>query len=171
MQTSTIPLQDRTVGQVMTRELLTVTADDSLLMAWELMRRGHFHHLPVVTEYGRLLGVLDTDTIAAHWNAGSPDSNCGPVSALLHGRQSVSVTPDDPVQAAAKIMMRRHTDFVAVTEPDGMLAGLVTTRDLIAIIAGDEPHDTKRPSNTPSLYRIEPVMPRWHLGESRLPPE
>jgi CBS domain-containing membrane protein len=169
--TSTIPLQDRTVGQVMNRELLTVTPDDSLLMAWELMRRGHFHHLPVVTEDGRLLGVLDTETIATHWNAGSPNSNCGPVSALLDSDQDVSVTPDDPVRAVATIMMRRHTDFVAVTESDGMLDGLVTTRDLIAIIAGDEPHETKQPCNTPSLYRIEPVMPRWHPGESRLPPE
>lgn len=164
-------LQDRTVDQVMTRQLLTVTADDSMLMAWELLRRGHYHHLPVVTDDGRLIGVLDAETIAARWEASGPDNNRKPVDSLLQGRWKVTVAPDDLVGTAAKIMIRRHTDAVAVTEPDGKLVGLLTARDLVAALAGETPYDARQGANAPSLYRIEPVVPDRHLGESQMTPE
>lgn len=57
------PLEERTVAEVMAHDLLTLAADDSMLMAWEVMSRAHYHHLPVVTDDGRLLGVLDTETL------------------------------------------------------------------------------------------------------------
>lgn len=152
-------IEERTVGQVMTHGLLTVTADDTVLMAWELMRRGKFHHLPVVTDDGRLLGVIDTETIATHWKNGGPDSNRGPVSVLLQGRLCVSIEPGDSVATAARVMMARRSDVVAVTERDGRLVGLLTERDLVAALAGVVSHDERRSPNAPSLYRIEPVMP------------
>lgn len=170
----TVPLQDRTAGEMMTRALLTVTADDSMLMAWELMRRGHYHHLPVVTADGHLLGVLDAETIVDHWRPGGPDANRAPVAGLLQGKWKISVTAHDPVSTAAKIMVDSHTDVVAVTEPDGRLVGLLTARDLIAALAGEQPPDeAQRAANAPSLYRIEPVMPLGarHPGESKVPPE
>ncbi|WP_279575863.1 CBS domain-containing protein [Actinomadura barringtoniae] len=39
---------------MMTTEPLTITPDDSMLMAWELMARAHVHHLPVVGKDGAL---------------------------------------------------------------------------------------------------------------------
>lgn len=115
--------------------------------------------------------MLDAETIAAHWNTGGPDSNRRPVGTLLLSRWKVSVSSDDLVSTAAKIMTRRHTDVVAVTEPDGQLAGPLTARALVAALAGDEPHHAQRAANAPSLYRIEPFMPARHVGESRLAPE
>jgi CBS domain-containing membrane protein len=153
------PLEECAVTEVMTHQLLTVSADDTVLMAWELMRRGKYHHLPVVTEDGCLLGVLDTESVAARWHEGGPDSNRGPVSALLRDRWCISVKPDDSVATAAQVMMRRRTDVVAVTDPDGRLLGLLTARDLVAALSGAERHDTEGLPNAPSLFRIEPVMP------------
>jgi hypothetical protein len=48
-------------------------------MAWELMLRGGYHHLPVVADDGTLLGLLDSELLAAHWHEGGPDQNREPV--------------------------------------------------------------------------------------------
>jgi CBS domain-containing protein len=153
------PVGERTVTEAMTHRLLTVTAADTMLMAWELMRCGKYHHLPVVTDDGHLLGVLDTDTIAAHWRPGGPDNNREPVSTLLDEQKHISIAPDVSLTTAAQIMTRRHTDVLAVTDPQNRLLGLLTTRDLITALAGTERHHTEESPNTPSLYRLQPVMP------------
>jgi CBS domain-containing protein len=152
-------VQDRTVTEAMTHRLLTITADDTMLMAWELMRCGRYHHLPVVTDDGHLLGVLDTDTIAAHWRQGGPDNNREPVSTLLDDHEHVAVGADVSLTTAAQIMIRRRTDVLAVTDPQNRLLGLLTTRDLITALAGAERQETAESPNTPSLYRLQPVMP------------
>jgi len=158
----TTRLQDQTVAQVMTGDLLTVPADETVLMAWELMRRGDYHHLPVVTAEGRLIGVLGAETVVARWRGGGPDANRRPVADLL-GRWRPTVQPDDSVETAARVMLRERIDAVAVTTADDRLVGLLTARDLMAALAGRRPAERSGSPNTPSLYRIEPVIPE-HLA-------
>lgn len=169
------PLEERTVAEVMAHNLLTIAADDSMLMAWEVMSRAHYHHLPVVTDDGRLLGVLDTETLASQWQEG-PDRNRRPVRSLLTHRQCVSMRPTDRVSLAAKIMTRERTDIVAVTDARGVLLGLVTARGLVAALGGAEQPEQGISSNAPSLYRIEPVpSPAGHPvgtpARSAVPPD
>jgi len=152
------PLEERTVAEVMTSDLLTVAADDTVLMAWELMRRGDYHHLPVVTDDGRLLGLVSAETAAARWRTDGPDANRHPVADLL-GRWRATVQPEDSVQMAARVMLRERTDAVAVTTPDDRLVGMLTARDLLAALAGVGPRPPTGSPNAPSLYRIEPVLP------------
>jgi CBS domain-containing protein len=154
----TRPIEEWTVCEVMTRDLLTIAADDTMLMAWELMRSGDHHHLPVVTEHGHLLGVLEAETIAAQWQCG-PDRNRRPAGSLLQGQRCVSVGPADPVATAAQVMTHQKIDAVAVIDSHDRLVGLVTARGLVAALAGVPQQDAGRSPSTPSLYRIEPVMP------------
>jgi CBS-domain-containing membrane protein len=71
---SPVPEEERmsveklTGEQVMTHILVTVTPDESPLMAWELMRRAGIRHLPVVDR--DLLGILTRDDLAADWSGG-----------------------------------------------------------------------------------------------------
>src|SRR3954453_21893667 len=55
---------ERSVADVMSTALLTVAGDESLLMAWELVQRTGFHHLPVVDEDGRCVGLLERSELA-----------------------------------------------------------------------------------------------------------
>ena len=50
------------VSETMTREPKTVTADDNLALALEIMSKGGFHHVPV-THGGQVVGLLSSDDI------------------------------------------------------------------------------------------------------------
>ena len=45
------------VSEIMTRDVITVGRDEQLLRCIEIMREGHFRHLPVVEE-GRPVGII-----------------------------------------------------------------------------------------------------------------
>ncbi|MEU5882449.1 CBS domain-containing protein [Spirillospora sp. NPDC047279] len=154
------PLEDRTVAQVMTTDLLTITPDDSVLMAWELMCQAHVHHLPVVNDKGHFMGVIDARGLATTWEASGPGRARRPVREILPGTPILAVRPDDPVPAAARAMLSAATDYVGVMDEREALIGLLTAHDLIHALAGGPPREPRPRPGMPSLYRIEPVLPR-----------
>jgi len=61
----------------------------------------------------------------------------------LMARKPVTIAPSDTVQAAAQKMREHHISSLAVTEGEGKLVGIVTTRDLTAkVLAQGLPGDT-----------------------------
>jgi CBS domain-containing membrane protein len=157
------------VADVMSTEVLTVTAEETTLMAWELMRQGGYHHVPVVGSDGHCIGVLDAETMAAAWDGGGPDRMRMPVSTVVGRRPPPRVTVADSVAATARTMLDAQADFVAVTDGEGRLVGLVTARDLVAAVAGQRHRAVPGHMAQPALYRIEPVLPNRHTDGRPLP--
>lgn len=54
------------LGDVMTRSPTTLTVNDTVAGALELMQKGGYRHLPVLDESGMVKGVLSVKRIA-HW--------------------------------------------------------------------------------------------------------
>ncbi|MBO2455452.1 CBS domain-containing protein [Actinomadura barringtoniae] len=167
-------LEERTVADVMATDLLTVTPDDSILMAWELMGRARVDHLPVLTEDAEFMGVIDAQTIAANWEPTGPERARRPVRSLLRAGVGATANPADAIPEAARTMLESGCDYVAVLIDGRALVGLLTAHDLISALAGLPPERTTRPGTSmPSMYRIEPVLPpeSRHPGHSMLPPD
>ncbi|WP_141576807.1 HPP family protein [Actinomadura sp. WMMA1423] len=169
------PLEQRTVAELMSRDLLTIAADESVIMAWELMCRAEIHHLPVTDVEGGFLGVLDAQTLTSAWSATAPRDARRPVTGLLPATPAPTVRPSASVADAALAMLESDRDYAAVTDEHGALAGLITARDLIGALAGVHRDIPARSGGMPSLYRIEPVLPREtpsrHPGRSALEPD
>jgi CBS domain-containing protein len=157
--------EDSLVGDVMSGDVLTVAAEETALMAWELMRQGGYHHVPVLGSNGHCIGVLDAETMASAWDGGGPDRMRMPVSAVV-GRPPPRVCITDSVAATARTMLAADRDFVAVTDGEGRLVGLVTARDLVAAVAGQRHRAAAGRVRGPALYRIEPVLPSAHAEPS-----
>jgi len=163
------PLERRPVAELMTRDLLTIAASESALMAWELMCKAEVHHLPVADDEGGFLGVVDAQTLTSTWNAAAPQQARRPVTTLLPSRPPAAVRPSATVRDAAGAMLESGTDYVPVTDDRGVLVGLITARDLIGGLAGVERDAAPRSGGMPSLYRIEPVLPA-HPGRGGMAP-
>lgn len=168
------PLEQRPADDVMTRDLLTIAASESVLMAWELMCKAEVHHLPVTDDEGGFLGVLDAQTLTSAWNAAVPQHARRPVTSLLPSRPPTTVRPSATIREAARAMLESSTDYVPVTNDHGRLVGLITARDLLGALAGLERDIAPPRGGMPSLYRIEPILPSTppaHPGHSTLPPD
>ncbi|MFC4907113.1 HPP family protein [Actinomadura gamaensis] len=200
-------LDHRPVADLMTTDLLTVTPDESALMAWELMCRANVHHLPVVDDTGRFVGTVEMRTLIDRWEPAGPGRSRRPVRTVLPSGPAPAVPPQADIGAAARVMLDEGADHVAVVDAEGRLCGLLTAHDLIAMLAGrygsptehgergvdgergerGEPREhgehgehaghgeartREHGAATPSLYRIEPVLPApRHPGGSPLPPD
>ena len=155
----TTSFEESLVADVMCTEVLTVSADETTLMAWELMRQGGYHYVPVVSGEGVCIGVLDAETMAAVWDGGGPDRMRMPVSTVVGRRPVPHVTVSHSVAATARAMLAAEQDCVAVIDGQQRLVGLVTAHDLVAAVAGRRHHATATQVKRPALYRIEPVLP------------
>jgi CBS domain-containing protein len=155
----TTSFEESLVADVMCTEVLTVSGEETTLMAWELMRQGGYHHVPVVSGDGHCIGVLDAETMASVWDGGGPDRMRMPVSTVVGRRPVPHVTVSHSVAATARAMLAAQQDFVAVVDGQQRLVGLVTAHDLVAAVAGWRHRPTATHVKQPALYRIEPVLP------------
>ncbi|WP_169946659.1 HPP family protein [Microbispora sp. H11081] len=152
-------VEDMTAADVMSRVLVTVKPDESPLMAWELMRRGSMHHLPVVDAHSRILGVLTREDIAAHWSGGPAEQSRSQVRALLAGRRCPYVPPDASLPSVAAVMLESGVDVVPVMGASGALQGLVTVTDVLVAVAGRRGTPPRDDEMTSGMFRLEPVLP------------
>ncbi len=127
------------VSEIMTTKLITVTPDDTLSHAANLLRQYQFHHLPVVKAssasetlesdqasrrtlptFEGLLTSQDIDMAATLGTWSSGDVLHRPwqerrVAEVMH-RAALRVTPNTSVAAAAQIMVERGINYLPVVE-------------------------------------------------------
>lgn len=63
------PKDDSVVGDFMTTEVVTVTAQDTIQDAADKIIRNDIHHLPVVDREGHVVGMLSTTDLTAYISA------------------------------------------------------------------------------------------------------
>jgi acetoin utilization protein AcuB len=108
----------------MTRVPVCIGPRDTLAKAGNLMAAGGFRQLPVV-DGGNLVGIV-TDRDLRHHN-GYLESTL--VDAAMT-TCPVVISPSDPVEVAAKLMIQRKIGAVPVVE-NGRLVGILSTSDLL----------------------------------------
>lgn len=128
------------VGRRMTRDPKTVGPDDSLARAAGIMREFRIHHLPVVSDGGRLVGILsDTDVRNASLAAGEAHLAAEDFLAARRVREIMktevwSLTPEASVEDALQILCRSRFGALPVLSAD-RLVGIITRGDLLRAFA------------------------------------
>ncbi len=130
----------RSVGEAMTRGLITVRASAPLHEAAQLMDAHRVHGLPVLDGSGQVVGVLSqTDLLRAKvdeylWF----DLGTLPVQHLMTA-PAVTVSLNAPLDEAADLMERHHVHRLVVLGPDGETpVGVFSVTDLVHVMAGPE---------------------------------
>ena len=134
------------VRDVMTREVTTVPPGASLKEAARLLVQHRISGLPVVDNQDQVLGVVsEADVLRKEaaalpprrpfaWLTGEPEFDKSKLEAHLVGEAmtapALTVEPDRPVGAAAKLMVEKGVNRLPVIE-DGKLVGIVTRADLV----------------------------------------
>jgi acetoin utilization protein AcuB len=121
----------------MSKDLVTVDEDTSIMQASKLMKQNAVQHLPVLRK-GRLVGIIsDRDlkeatpskatTLDIHEMYYLLDKI--PVKDLMP-KTLFTIAPGDTVEKAAAVMLKHHVSALPVVEPQGVLAGIITKGDI-----------------------------------------
>lgn len=114
------------VSDLMSTAVVTIKASAPSSGAHAEMQVGVIHHLPVVDDKNRVVGVLsDRDLLRAHGTSRR-------VSEIMT-RDPITVRPDAMGHLAASAMIENGVNSVLVTEEDGTLVGVVTSSDFIEL--------------------------------------
>lgn len=142
------------VKEVMTRDVITVTPDDSVEDCSRILFENNISGLPVVTEEGKVVGmVTEGDLIrrAARIKApgyleilggqiflGNPNKFVEEIQRAMSYRAGdlmtdkvVSVSPEDTVEDAATKMVEKGVSRLPVLDNNNSLVGILSRRDIM----------------------------------------
>ena len=123
-------------NRVMTKTVHTITPEVLLHDAWSAMQRLHVRHLPVL--WGdQVAGILSDRDLLLHASRG--------LSGELHFHdvttadamtpRPVTALPTATVASLARLMLERRIDSIPIVSRAGRLEGLVTSADLLELLA------------------------------------
>jgi acetoin utilization protein AcuB len=128
------------VGRRMTRNVITVSRDSSVLRVRNLLREKNINQVPVV-EGKKVVGVITDGDIRE--NSASPASTLSIhelnylLSEMKAGdimtRNPATVSPETPVEEAARILNERKIGCLPVVKNDE-LVGIITTCDMLNVL-------------------------------------
>ncbi len=126
-----------TVGAIMTSRVVTIEMNDTLQFIQDVFRKVKFHHLVVLDE-GKVVGIIsDRDFFKAMSPFVNTSSEAEREGTTLEKRAHqimshypITVLTSCPIEKAARIMLERGFSCLPVTNPDHMIEGILTWKDL-----------------------------------------
>jgi CBS domain-containing protein len=118
------------VEDIMTRQLETCRADDSLWLAARKMWEHDIGALPVLGSDGRVTSIVtDRDIAMDAYLKGKPLGELKVSDAMSH--RLVTIQPTDPIRTAEDRMRSEQVHRIPVVDELGFLKGMVTLNDLV----------------------------------------
>ena len=126
------------VDSIMTRRVVTVEMDDTLLIIRGIFKHLTFHHLLVV-ENRKLVGVIsDRDLLRAlspflgtHSETMHDRDTLDRKAHQIMSRNPVVVFPETEIKAAANLLFERNISCLPVVSHEGAVVGIVTRQDIL----------------------------------------
>jgi CBS domain-containing protein len=120
------------IEQVMSPNVITVGADESVNRAAELMWNRDVGYLPVVDTDGRVIAAItDRDVCMAAFTQGKPLQHITVRSAM--SLTLVYVRPNAPLDVAEDLMRTNQLNRLPVIDADNRPVGVVSLKDLARV--------------------------------------
>jgi CBS domain-containing protein len=133
------------VKERMTKNPATVKPDDGLKDAAWKMEKGHFRHLPVVDNDGKLVGMLsDRDIRLIRPSLAFVSKEDAAVQLWSISVQQaavfdpIKVKPESTLKQAAELMLRWQVGGLPVVDDQERLVGIITYTDVLREFVGRE---------------------------------
>jgi acetoin utilization protein AcuB len=128
------------IDKSMTRDVITIDLDTTILEASELLARHRIRHLPVVDKESRLVGIVtDRDIRSAMPSIVLNDEEVSREKERLAQlkvkdimtKEIVTISPNNTLEDALLLMQRTKVGAFPVLDHRGRLQGLLSIRDLM----------------------------------------
>jgi len=126
------------VRDLMSGEVVTLRRNDQLSIADDVMRLGRIRHLPVLDDDERLVGIVSQRDLfrgalarALGYGVHAQQKLLGQLLVKeVMTNDPISIAPDAPLAAAARLMLERKIGALPVVE-EGRLVGILTESDFV----------------------------------------
>jgi len=128
------------VSNSMTARVITITEDDTIFTARDLMRDNEIRHLPVVANGDKLVGIITDRGIRSAlpydlYKGIASEEEQEKVAALkikdIMTPQPKTISPLDTIQDALLMIQKEKVGAFPVVSDDGQLKGMISVRDLL----------------------------------------
>jgi CBS domain-containing membrane protein len=125
------------IDTIMTIDLITIPPDESLETARSLMHDNNIHHLPVVEEGGKLVGLVTLTNVLA-----ATDSILRDPENRLHARDiiikdimvtDVATVDEHASMRQAALFLEKHRIGCLPVVTNGKLHGIITDTDFVGV--------------------------------------
>jgi CBS domain-containing protein len=130
----------KTVADLMSRDVITATLDDTLSSVLQLLEKHQIRHVPVIDPDGKdVVGVLSHRDVLRHrprhlGTLAERDGDqiaVGMKVASIMKRQPIHVSPSATIQHALSLMLDSHIDCLLVYDIPSALQGILTPHDYL----------------------------------------
>ncbi|GIW72032.1 MAG: hypothetical protein KatS3mg102_1574 [Planctomycetota bacterium] len=130
-----------TAGEIMTREVVCLRGEQTVLEATRTLVERGISGAPVVDERGVLLGLVTEEDLLGAFYEEAPGiesetlERCHVLGAGLITRRVVAVRPEQRAHEIARAMIVRKIKRVPVVDAEGRVIGVVSRRDILRALA------------------------------------
>lgn len=126
------------LSEIMTTDLVTVIGDTTMDKVENIFKANGFHHLPVVNNAGKLIGILskgDYQLVCDKMTVFTQKQDVRFLQSILVSemmtRFVAKLKPTDSVEMAADLFKENLFHAIPIVDEENVLKGMVTTFDLI----------------------------------------
>ena len=130
------------VANWMTKDVLTLTPDRSMMKASKLMKDNSISCLPIVDEDGKLVGIVSDRDIKDASPSKATTLDMHELYYLLSEvkikdimtKKVITIREDETVEKAATLMLENHFGSLPVVDETGHVAGIMTDTDVFKVL-------------------------------------
>ena len=130
------------VQEWMTKDVVTITPDVSIMKASRLMKEKRIGRLPVVDEDGRVVGIITDRDIRSASPSKATTLEMHELYYLLSelktkdvmSKKPVCAKETDSVESIARLMMEKRFGGLPIVNADNQLVGIITDSDIFKVL-------------------------------------
>jgi len=132
--------------QIMTAPVVSLQTETTITSAWKLFRERRFRHVPVVTERGKIFGIIsDRDLLRYAATSGKipPYNDSMPESRLsienLTKTRVITASQDTEIRQIARMLFEQRIGAMPVVSDAGIVEGIITRSDILRTLVNHAP--------------------------------
>ena len=127
--------------QIMTPDVIAVSARDEVALAWRTLTRHRIHQTPVLDDSGRLVGLVSERNLLTAFNVDAGEIRDVQLKRVgdVMTTPVVAASPVTDIRRIARVMLERDVDGVPIVNDAGVLLGFVSRSDILRAVVTDPP--------------------------------
>jgi len=132
--------------QIMTSPVVTLFPRTSIADAWTLFRERRFRHVPVVTERGKIYGIIsDRDLLRYAATTGKipPYADYMPEASIsiesMTKTRVITSSQETEIREIARMLFEQRVGAMPVVSDTGIVEGIITRSDILRTLVNNAP--------------------------------